>query len=80
MYVYAPWVVVRHREGFKRDSNHSSCTLRLAFRGNLLGAGRMPRERKNAASSAVAPPTARLAPRRKLPPLLAGGEPNGGPR
>jgi hypothetical protein len=77
--VYVPWVV-RHREGFKSDSNHSSCTLRLALRGNLLGAGRRPRDRKNPASSAVAPPTARLAPRRKLLAGGGGGEPNGGPR
>jgi hypothetical protein len=48
------------------DWNHCSCTPRLALSGNTLPPGGSQRWKK-LASRAVAPPTAKLAPRRKLP-------------
>uniref|UniRef100_A0A0A9H3H5 Uncharacterized protein n=1 Tax=Arundo donax TaxID=35708 RepID=A0A0A9H3H5_ARUDO len=57
--------MVPQKEGFS-DSNHCSCTVKLVLRVNLLAPGGSPWWKK-AASRAVAPPTAKLAPRLKLP-------------
>lgn len=70
-----PWVVPQS-EGL-RDSNHCSCTPRLVLRGFLV---RGSRWWKKAASRAVEPLTAKLAPWRKLPSCASDGGTNGRPR
>uniref|UniRef100_A0A0E0JFR3 Uncharacterized protein n=1 Tax=Oryza punctata TaxID=4537 RepID=A0A0E0JFR3_ORYPU len=61
------------------ESNQLSCTLRLVLRGNGLAPGGSPAWKK-LESRAVAPPTAKLAPCRKLPLCDRYGGTNGRPR
>jgi hypothetical protein len=73
-------LVVAQSEGLS-DSNHCICTPRLVLSGNTLPPGGSQRWKK-LASRAVAPPTAKLAPRRKVAvPLRArNGGTSGRPR